>query len=82
MISLHQIIREQLSISSGEAMRLDIINQRASILSQRVYDFTIYQSSKLGIELSDKKKLKYDIDSAINDEVIIEIDEDFLKKCH
>ena len=76
-MNLRKIIREQLqSASPDQAAYLDLVNRKAALITNRVYDFTISQFSKYGIEIADKNKLKYDIDDAISQEIIVDIDDE------
>lgn len=73
-LEIRRIISER-NISDESAARLDRINDKTSVVSQRAYDFIIGQCEKFGLSLKDKKRLQYDVSDAISKQIEIDIDE-------
>ena len=72
MIKFFDIIREE-QISPQQFQRLDKINKLATRISNNTYDFIISQFSKYGIDVTDKNKLRVDVDDTISSEIMIDI---------
>lgn len=73
MIKFSEILLREEQLSQQQFQRMNRINKISDKISTNTYDFIINQFSKYGIDITDKRKLKMDVDDTISSEIMIDI---------